>query len=108
MRLAAAVIATVYLLPAPSTRLLSLQALAAETTSFTRQVSPSSETNAVKRQLVCKRWTIEKADENSNGIPWFVLHRPNSDKLRFHLPSLRSEEHTSELQSLRHLVCRVL
>jgi len=37
----------------------------------------------VKRHLVCKRWTIEKADENSNGIPWFVLHRPNSDKLRF-------------------------
>ena len=88
MRLAAAVIATVYLLPAPSTRLLSLQALAAETTSFTRQVSPSSETNAVKRHLVCKRSTLEKADENPNGIPWFVLHRPNSDKLRFHLPSL--------------------
>src|SRR5438552_11076594 len=42
----------------------------------------------VKRHLVCKRWTIEKADENSNGIPWFVLHRPNSDKLRFHLLSL--------------------
>src|SRR5438445_8295827 len=35
MWLATAVIATVYLLPAPSTRLLSLQALAAETTSFT-------------------------------------------------------------------------
>src|SRR5438876_8867491 len=46
------------------------------------------EPKGVKRHLVCKRWTIEKADENSNGIPWFVLHRPNSDKLRFHLPSL--------------------
>src|SRR5437588_8205880 len=43
---------------------------------------------AVKRHLVCKRWTIEKADENSNDTPWFALHRPNSDKLRFHLPSL--------------------
>jgi len=42
----------------------------------------------VKRHLVCKPWTIEKADENSNGIPWSVLHRPNNDKLRFHLPSL--------------------
>src|SRR5438132_13612276 len=42
----------------------------------------------VKRHLVRKRWTIEKADENSNGLPWSVLHRPNSDKLRFHLPSL--------------------
>src|SRR5438132_2028094 len=30
----------------------------------------------VKRHLVCKRWTIEKADENSNDTPWFALHRP--------------------------------
>src|SRR5438309_5720381 len=50
--------------------------------------SPQTRAPPVKRHLVCKRWTIEKADENSNGIPWFVLHRPNSDKLRFHLPSL--------------------
>jgi len=42
----------------------------------------------VKRRFVCKPWTIEKADENSNGTPWFVLHKPNSGKLRFHLPSL--------------------
>src|SRR5436309_11035467 len=41
----------------------------------------------VQRHSVRKRWTIEKADENSNGIPLFVLHRANSDKLRFHLPS---------------------
>src|SRR5262245_65125754 len=27
---------------------------------------------------------------------------------RGHRPALRSEEHTSELQSLRHLVCRLL
>src|ERR1035438_8686852 len=26
----------------------------------------------------------------------------------FHFPDYRSEEHTSELQSLRHLVCRLL
>jgi hypothetical protein len=29
----------------------------------------SSPVQAVKRHLVCKPWTIEKADENSNGIP---------------------------------------
>src|SRR5207249_6466938 len=40
MRLATAVIATVYLLPPPSTRLLSVQALAADTTSFTRTGIP--------------------------------------------------------------------
>src|SRR5213080_4367863 len=61
MRLAAAVIATVYLLPAPSTRLLSLQALAAETTSFTRQVSPSSETNATEPSVAVDR---------SDGTEW--------------------------------------
>src|SRR5882724_6065272 len=55
MRLATAVIATVYLLPAPSTRLLSLQALAAETTSFTRQVSPSSQSNATEPSVAVDR-----------------------------------------------------
>src|SRR5436853_2773474 len=36
------------------------------------------------------------------------LHLPHF--MHFHLPHvhLRSEEHTSELQSLRHLVCRLL
>ena len=61
MRLATAVIATVYLLPPPSTRLLSLQALAAETTSFTRQVSPSSETNATEPSVAVDR---------SDGTEW--------------------------------------
>src|SRR5438876_10184023 len=61
MRLAAAVIATVYLLPPPSTRLLSLQALAADTTSFTRQVSPSSETNATEPSVAVDR---------SDGTVW--------------------------------------
>src|SRR5262245_63259240 len=33
--------------------------------------------------------------------PWVLDVRPGS-------PQVRSEEHTSELQSLRHLVCRLL
>src|SRR5205814_10172712 len=33
--------------------------------------------------------------------------RANSDRHRVPVASLRSEEHTSELQSLRHLVCRL-
>src|SRR5213593_1811845 len=61
MRLATAVIATVYLLPPPSTRLLSLQALAADTTSFTRQVSPSSETNSTEPSVAVDR---------SDGTEW--------------------------------------
>src|SRR5258705_1739613 len=34
------------------------------------------------------------------------LHQPSYQSRLVHLP--RSEEHTSELQSLRHLVCRLL
>src|SRR2546428_14040886 len=55
MRLATAVIATVYLLPPPSTRLLSLQALAADTTSFPRQESPTSTTNATETSVAVDR-----------------------------------------------------
>src|SRR5205814_9543693 len=36
------------------------------------------------------------------GVPSFEHHRPARAAVR------RSEEHTSELQSLRHLVCRLL
>src|SRR5205814_9764210 len=40
----------------------------------------------------------------------FLRPDPASDEdiLRVHTPDWRSEEHTSELQSLRHLVCRLL
>ena len=61
MLLATAIIAAVYLLPPPSTRLLSLQALAADTTSFTRQVSPSSQTNATEPSVAVDR---------SDGTVW--------------------------------------
>src|SRR2546425_10961488 len=64
MRLATAVIATVYLLPPPSTRLLSLQALAADTTSFTRQVSPRSETNATEPSVAVDR------SDGTEGVAW--------------------------------------
>src|SRR5436853_6013784 len=54
----------------------------------------------------------------STLFPYTTLFRSlNRWTLRLHLrggtprataPTLRSEEHTSELQSLRHLVCRLL
>ena len=56
MVLATAFIATVYLLPAPSIRLL-----AADTTSFTRRVSPSSETYATEPSVAVDR---------SDGTVW--------------------------------------
>ena len=44
----------------------------------------------VKRQFVCKRWTIERAGESSSDTPWFGTHRLNIDTLRFLPPSLPS------------------
>src|SRR5205814_8476097 len=38
--------------------------------------------------------------------PWFRWRRPSPPCPRYY--GARSEEHTSELQSLRHLVCRLL
>jgi len=47
---------------------------------------PVYEVLEVKRHLVCKRWTIERAGESSSGTPWFGLHRLSIDRLRFLLP----------------------
>ena len=66
MRLAAAVIATVYLLPAPSTRLLSLQALAAETTSFTDRCHRAPKPTPPSRPL---RWIDPMAPSGWLGRP---------------------------------------
>src|SRR5207245_1236722 len=38
-----------------------------------RECAAGCHTPPVKRHLVCKPWTIEKADENSNDTPWFAL-----------------------------------
>src|SRR5262245_64979552 len=37
-----------------------------------------------------------------------VIDMPISSRARLSMAQARSEEHTSELQSLRHLVCRLL
>src|SRR2546422_6537753 len=38
----------------------------------------------------------------------YVIHTANRDELQKYLTDARSEEHTSELQSRLHLVCRLL
>src|ERR1035441_3572489 len=46
---------------------------------------------------------------SSQSMTWDEISSSTvSDRLRVNGPSSRSEEHTSELQSLRHLVCRLL
>src|SRR3989441_8514936 len=42
------------------------------------------------------------AEENLRGVPWFGLSSDDG------VQNCRSEEHTSELQSLAYLVCRLL
>src|SRR5438045_6776929 len=44
----------------------------------------------------------EEAFSRTNSVRFSIASRSSS------APSRRSEEHTSELQSLRHLVCRLL
>src|SRR5258705_8688016 len=61
----------------------------------------------VRERLVSQRTGI------INQIRAFMLERGIAVRqgigfLRTELPTIRSEEHTSELQSLRHLVCRLL
>src|ERR1035438_5297793 len=53
--------------------------------------------------------TLFRSMPGSARFPPFLLfaRRPNQVFLRTAHP-MRSEEHTSELQSLRHLVCRLL
>src|ERR1035441_97223 len=65
-------------------------------------------------QYDLRRTMLESPRRARPGLRWPLLHRRGLD--RNLLPPLlpvapraaRSEEHTSELQSLRHLVCRLL
>src|SRR5687767_15321584 len=76
--------------------------------------------------ILPKHWTIQLGDDTVPAVGWFfgmsclfvniVLITPfsmsgaDARNLTFarHLFVLRSEEHTSELQSLAYLVCRLL
>src|SRR2546422_5865240 len=46
-----------------------------------------------------------EARELPGGVRWI---RRSEDRALYACPSMRSEEHTSELQSRLHLVCRLL
>src|SRR5262245_65255632 len=54
--------------------------------------------------------TVRPHPDNRSRLPDGLGHGPRSRGRRCFGPrsELRSEEHTSELQSLRHLVCRLL
>src|SRR5262245_65075989 len=58
--------------------------------------------NAIKYDL------IVDADYEVPNLPKIMVKREDSLTLDYEYVCRRSEEHTSELQSLRHLVCRLL
>src|ERR1039458_7252270 len=76
------------------------------------------------RERRCKQWAVKSRESTSTGaMRWhrsdsaghqdtilarLPLRRGSSIGSRTHVRTARSEEHTSELQSLRHLVCRLL
>src|SRR3712207_8131526 len=56
---------------------------------------------------------VEQADADEAGQPYFLYYEEGTVLLRLEVDpatgeSLRSEEHTSELQSRQYLVCRLL
>src|ERR1035438_659496 len=71
------------------------------------------EDSAVYRKLIgdqLNSWGFGVTIAVTGSAAWEILERPDSPKLvllDWVLPDIRSEEHTSELQSLRHLVCRL-
>src|SRR5262245_62492521 len=72
----------------------------------------------ISRAQIARRYghIPERFSGEHQAMAWFdaehqVLLASVADQLRDklrHLSAVRSEEHTSELQSLRHLVCRLL
>src|SRR5690625_5463022 len=69
-------------------------------------------------RLDIKKSMFEKVDQfrkegtlitsNTSGIPIHLMSEGRSEDFQKHFCGTRSEEHTSELQSRGHLVCRLL
>src|SRR5258705_6018404 len=53
--------------------------------------------------LFRSRWIAQRG-----GLTSHMIYLRGKQLARMYKPCYRSEEHTSELQSLRHLVCRLL
>src|SRR5207244_12879632 len=53
-------------------------------------------------------WPIDHRRADPGGVLAAQFERVHADLLRQHVEDARSEEHTSELQSPDHLVCRLL
>src|SRR3712207_7958193 len=77
------------------------------TTLFRSGVSPRIRLDVVLNNLAAWAYTTGTVRIMSDGTPWRPLVHVE-DIGRACLAALRSEEHTSELQSRQYLVCRLL
>src|SRR5437899_3468877 len=73
----------------------------ADVTPRTEQVAADAKVNIVLEIVEGPVVYVERINISGNL-------RSEDKILRREIPMVRSEEHTSELQSLRHLVCRLL
>src|SRR3712207_8014946 len=71
---------------------------------YIRMDGHSTFNKAVKVLTESTRKAVDRAGLTLEDIDLFVYHQANGRILR----SVRSEEHTSELQSRQYLVCRLL
>src|ERR1035441_4683306 len=85
-------------------RLLTPHANVPEATSATSD-GHATEVKQMSTSLRCDPSPTEEPLTHQKLLSLRVLWPAEVDRIR---PKHRSEEHTSELQSLRHLVCRLL
>src|ERR1035438_7724190 len=76
----------------------------ARSASYSRAMTNTACSRNSRFRPACSRSSIQQL-----SAPEADSRNRNSEKRReYRLPVNRSEEHTSELQSLRHLACRLL
>src|ERR1035438_3437193 len=98
---------------AASPRLASCQT-AVSLSPWRRSSGPSSISSTAKKPDLELPSQADHRPRSDQSLPWDARREPSSSVLRRPEPQFRkgtgtrSEEHTSELQSLRHLVCRLL
>src|SRR2546422_6380044 len=72
------------------------------TTLFQSPTMPTAPPTSNKRYSPPMSFTVEESEKYSTRFPMARTRRSSVG------PNIRSEEHTSELQSRLHLVCRLL
>src|SRR5690606_24092474 len=89
----------------------SIASKAAFQNAMTMDIAMGGSTNTILHLLAAAQegevdFNLAEIDRLSRKVPQLCKVAPNSPK--YHMEDVRSEEHTSELQSRENLVCRLL